>query len=45
MDDNQKRLYRLQEIKDRFAKVGWLKREDILWLLEVLGELLGHRTN
>ena len=29
---------RLQDIKDRFAKLGWLHREDILWLLEVLGE-------
>jgi hypothetical protein len=32
-DDRQ----RLQEIKDRFAQLGWLKREDILWLLEVWG--------
>jgi hypothetical protein len=31
---------RLQEIKDRFAKLGWLNREDILWLLQVLGETI-----
>ncbi len=34
---------RLQEIKDRYTKLGWLHREDVLWLLEVLGELLGDR--
>jgi hypothetical protein len=31
---------RLQEIKDRFTKLGWLHREDILWLLEALGEVI-----
>jgi hypothetical protein len=43
VSDNQKHLHRLQEIKDKFTKLGWLPREDILWLLEVLGELLGDR--
>ncbi|WP_256874861.1 hypothetical protein [Nostoc sp. C052] len=40
MSDDQQHL---QEIKYRFAKLGWLKREDILWLLEVLSELLGSK--
>ena len=37
MSDDQQRLL---EIKNRFTKLGWLKREDILWLLEVLEKLL-----
>ncbi|MEH1808420.1 hypothetical protein [Nostoc sp.] len=36
---------RLQQIQEKFEKLGWLPREDILWLLEVLKELLGDRTN
>lgn len=32
-------IKRLQEIKDKYFKLGWMPREDILWLLETLGYL------
>lgn len=32
-------LQRFQEIQSKYAKLGWMPREDILWLMEVLGSL------
>jgi len=37
MDDKQERF---RQILDRFNKLGWMPREDLMWLLETLAELL-----
>ena len=37
MDDKQERF---RQILDRFNKLGWMPREDLVWLLETLAELL-----
>ena len=37
MDDKQERF---RQILDRFNKLGWIPREDLVWVLETLAELL-----
>ena len=30
---------RLQQIQEKFAKLGWMPREDIGWLMETLAQI------
>ncbi|MFL9458025.1 hypothetical protein AB0756_39905 [Tolypothrix campylonemoides VB511288_2] len=44
MTDNE--TYRhFQEIHDRYTKLGWLPRKDLLWLFEVLQHMLEQKEN
>ncbi|MEW6496901.1 MAG: hypothetical protein AB1589_30925 [Cyanobacteriota bacterium] len=38
-------LERLQEIQIKYAKLGWIPREDILWLMEALEHLCKAKAN
>lgn len=38
--EDAQRLAEFREIKQLFDEVGWVKREQILWMIKVLNELL-----